>query len=217
MDSIDTFKVSYDEEKVGDASKKFEEVKKQIVQVGKQDGNNLSGCITALENPQSALHSVINKILFINQLLNEACLDSSGEVSYARCISKIILSDKEKEIVSFNYNFFKGYLFPARDCIRTPIISIKIDDSSADENFIYFLLDHESHSYQLISKQEIVRRIVSGKLSPGVGVKEEKNVPGMPNITNLDWVVRQRAANKLQKMQNEDIDKEGLLETRGDN
>lgn len=199
MDSIDTFKVSYDEEKVSDASKKFEEVKKHIIQVGSQDGNNLSGCITTLENPQSALHSVISKILFINQILNEACLDSSGEVSYARCISKIILSDKEKEIVSFNYNFFKGYLFPARDCIRTPIISIKIDDPSADENFIYFLLDHESHSYQLISKQEIVRRIASGKLSPGVGVKEEKNVPGMPNITNLDWVVRARADYRLNK------------------
>lgn len=199
MDSIDTFKVSYDEEKVSDASKKFEEVKKHIIQVGSQDGNNLSGCITTLENPQSALHSVISKILFINQILNEACLDSSGEVSYARCISKIILSDKEKEIVSFNYNFFKGYLFPARDCIRTPIISIKIDDPSADENFIYFLLDHESHSYQLISKQEIVRRIASGKLSPEVGVKEEKNVPGMPNITNLDWVVRARADYRLNK------------------
>jgi hypothetical protein len=44
-----------------------------------------------------------------------------------------------------------------------------------------------------------VRRIASGKLSPGVGVKEEKNVPGMPNITNLDWVVRARADYRLNK------------------
>ena len=199
IDSIDPLKVSYDEEKISDASEKFEEVKKQIVQLMGQEGKNPSGCITALENSQSTLHSALKKILFINQMLNEASLDSSGEVSYARCISNKILNDEENKILSINYNFFQGFLFPARDCIRTPIISINIGDSNAGENYLYFLLDHESHSFHPISKQEIIKRIASGMLSPGVGIQQEEDVPGIPGSSDLDAVTRARADYRLNK------------------
>ena len=202
IDSIDTLKMSYDEERVHDASKEFEDVKKQIIQLASQEGKNLSGCITALENPQSTLHSAIKKILFVNQMLNEASLDSSGEVAYARYISDSILSDEETKILSVNYNFFKGFLFPASDCIRTPIISINLGDPNTEENYIYFLLDHESHSFQPISKQEIEKRVVSGMLSSGIGIIKEGSVPGMPYITDLDWVVRARSEYILKKKEN---------------
>ena len=168
IDSIDPLKVSYDEEKITDAS-------------------------------ESTLHSALKKILFINQMLNEASLDSSGEVSYARCISNKILNDEENKILSINYNFFQGFLFPARDCIRTPIISINIGDSNAGENYLYFLLDHESHSFHPISKQEIIKRIASGMLSPGVGIQQEEDVPGIPGSSDLDAVTRARADYRLNK------------------
>ena len=199
IDSIEPLKVSYDEEKISDASEKFEEAKKQIVQIMGQEGKNPSGCITALENSQSTLHSALKKILFINQMLNEASLDSSGEVSYARCISNKILNDEENKILSINYNFFQGFLFPACDCIRTPIISINIGDSNAGENYLYFLLDHESHSFYPISKQEIIKRIASGMLSPGVGIQQEDDVPGIPGSSDLDAVTRARADYRLSR------------------
>jgi hypothetical protein len=187
--SIDAMKLNYNEDDTHISTES--EVKELVSQIEENDNRNLSAEIMKLEGFPNKMGSSVKKILFINQMLRKSSLVNSDEVAYLYTLWNSILTEEERESVCFTNVFYQGV--NTNQCRQIPIVSMKIDRSvigSINEEYLYFILDSQAHSLRAISQDELKKRVASGEYIRGITGKV-KVVPGLPEITDSDWIKEQ--------------------------
>lgn len=182
------------------------------------DERNLSERIMGIRDDGNSLDTALKKIGLISVLLQDSKLDTMEESQYAYELLMNFFPFEQQKQIAWTNAFYQG--ITTDNCCRIPIISLRLEGEMADgleEKYLYFIIEPQSHAIQPITRDELKRRVISGQYIQGFGENaREKSVPGIPEITDFDWVIRKRAEYFLANKGNLKIEKTGKPNGRVD-
>lgn len=189
---IDSLDLRFNKNELENDKTAVAEVEALISQI---EDRNLSNIIMGFDDSHNRYGGIVRKLGFINFMMQKSRMDNSASVPYLLTLLTITLTGKEHQYTTWTNIFYEGV--NSDECNMVPIISIKKDKEIPDYiglDCLYFIFDQKAYSIQPISREELMNRVASGLYVQGIGKADDKIVPGLPEITNPDWVVRHRAA-----------------------
>lgn len=199
--------LKYSEDRFEQTAGAQDEVKNLISLIS--DKRNLSEKIMGIGNNENPLNTALKKIGLISVLLQDSKLDTMEESQYAYELLMNFFPFEQQKQIAWTNAFYQG--ITTDNCCRIPIISLRLEGEMADrleEKYLYFIIEPQSHAIQPITRDELKRRVASGQYVQGFGENlKQKSVPGIPEITDPDWVVRNRAEYRLANKKDMKLDK----------
>ena len=195
--------LKYSEDRFEKTAGAQEEVKNLISLIS--DERNLSEKIMGIGDDGNSLDTALKKIGLISVLLQDSKLDTMEESQYAYELLMNFFPFEQQKQIAWTNAFYQG--ITTDNCCRIPIISLRLEGEMADrleEKYLYFIIEPQSHAICPITKDELKRKVASGQYVQGLGENlKQKSVPGIPEITDPDWVVRSRANYSMTKANKE--------------
>ena len=162
---------------------------------------DLTSTIMGLNDPKSIQGSIMKKNAFISGMLKKANLDNMDSIGYLNHLFHNTLTSIERRFESLENIFYKDV---GGDCKMVPIIAFNksgIENSQEKEDFVYFEFDQDSHEIKPVSRDFLITKVVMGEYVQGRGKGDNRSIPGLPELTNREYINRVRQLWRSQGVQ----------------
>ncbi len=158
------------------------------------DKRDLTSLIMGLNDPRSEVGSIMKKLGFISDMLKGSNLDNMDSVGYLNHLFHNTIKAEEFNRIHLTNAFYRNIY--TNDCDMVPIISVnqaKDTRNTSIDDFLYFEFDQQSHEIRPISREKLVEQVVTGELIQGRGKEDKVRVPGIPELTDPNYISQKRA------------------------
>ena len=195
--NLSTIQLNYD---ISDFSRN-EGANEQLLEIMNliDDDRDLTNIIMGLNNPNDKVGTIMKKIGFISDMLKRARLDNMDSVGYLNHLMHCTLNSEELQRAK-NANAFYKNLY-TNDCDLIPIISLNVAqdiNNPTQEDFLYFEFVQDTHEIKPISREKLIEKVVSGEYIQGRGKNDKTIIPGIPEITDAQFINQARAKKAME-------------------
>ena len=155
---------------------------------------DLTDIIMGLNDPNSEVGTILKKIGFISDMLKKSRLDNMDSVGYLNHLFHGTLTPSELKRAKNTNSFYKDLY--SNDCDMVPIISINVatdPEHATQDDYLFFEFVQDTHDIRPISREKLIEKVVSGEYIQGRGKHDKTVIPGLPEITNQDYINQARA------------------------
>ncbi len=190
--NLSTIQLNYD---IGDFSRN-QGANEQLLEIMNliDEDRDLTDIIMGLNNPNDRVGTIMKKIGFISDMLKGASLDNMDSIGYLNHLFHCTLTSEERQRAKNTNAFYKNLY--TNDCNMVPIISINVARNQTNpkpEDFLFFEFVQDTHEIKPISREKLIEKVVSGEYIQGRGKYEKVSIPGIPEITDAQFIKQARA------------------------
>lgn len=159
------------------------------------DNRDLTGLLMDLNTPNNEVGTIMKKLGFISDMIKTAHLDNMDSVGYLNHLFHCTLTPAECKRAK-NTNAFYQNLY-SNDCNLVPIIAVNISQNlecPGPDDYLYLEFVQNVHEIRPISRDKLIEKVVSGEYIQGRGKHDQKVIPGLPEITDPQFIAQARAA-----------------------
>ena len=163
------------------------------------EDRDLSDVIMGLNNPNDRVGTIMKKIGFISDMLKGARLDNMDSIGYLNHLFHCTLNSEERQRAKNTNAFYKNLY--TNDCDMVPIISINVAQDMTNpkqEDYLFFEFVQDTHEIRPISREKLIEKVVSGEYIQGRGKHDKVSIPGIPEITNAQFINQARARKAME-------------------
>ena len=163
------------------------------------EDRDLTDVIMGLNNPNDIVGTIMKKISFISDMLKGASLDNMDSIGYLNHLFHCTLNPEELQRAKNTNAFYKNLY--TNDCDVVPIISINVAQditNSKREDYLFFEFVQDTHEIKPISREKLIEKVVSGEYIQGRGKHDKTSIPGIPEITDEQFINQARAQRALE-------------------
>ena len=152
-----------------------------------------------LNNPNDRVGTIMKKIGFISDMLKGARLDNMDSIGYLNHLFHCTLNSEERQRAKNTNAFYKNLY--TNDCDMVPIISINVAQDKTNpkqEDYLFFEFVQDTHEIKPISREKLIEKVVRGEYIQGRGKHDKVSIPGIPEITNAQFINQARARKAME-------------------
>lgn len=195
--NLSTIQLNYD---IGDFSRN-QGANEQLLEIMNliDEDRDLTDVIMGLNNPNDRVGTIMKKISFISDMLKGASLDNMDSIGYLNHLFHCTLTSKECQRAKSTNAFYKNLY--TNDCDMVPIISINVAKDQTNprqEDYLFFEFVQDTHEIKPISREKLIEKVISGEYIQGRGKDDKVSVPGIPEITDAQFINQARARKAAQ-------------------
>ena len=190
--NLSTIQLNYD---IGDFSRN-QGANEQLLEIMNliDEDRDLTDIIMGLNNPNDKIGTIMKKISFISDMLKGANLDNMDSIGYLNHLFHCTLNSEERQRAKNTNAFYKNLY--TNDCDMVPIISINVAQNQTNprpEDYLFFEFVQDTHEIKPISREKLIEKVVSGEYIQGRGKHDNVSIPGIPEITDAQFISQARA------------------------
>ena len=195
--NLSTIQLNYD---IGDFSRN-QGANEQLLEIMNliDEDRDLTDIIMGLNNPNDKIGTIMKKISFISDMLKGANLDNMDSIGYLNHLFHCTLNSEERQRAKNTNAFYKNLY--TNDCDMVPIISINVAQNQTNprpEDYLFFEFVQDTHEIKPISREKLIEKVVSGEYIQGRGKHDNVSIPGIPEITDAQFINQARARRKAE-------------------
>lgn len=195
--NLSTIQLNYD---IGDFSRN-QGANEQLLEIINliDEGRDLTDVIMGLNDPNDRVGTIMKKISFISDMLKGASLDNMDSVGYLNHLFHCTLNSEERQRAKNTNAFYKNLY--TNDCDMVPIISINVaqdKNNPRQEDYLFFEFVQGTHEIKPISRDKLIEKVVSGEYIQGRGKHDKVIIPGIPEITDAQFINQARVRRAMQ-------------------
>lgn len=163
------------------------------------EDRDLTDVIMGLNNPNDRVGTIMKKISFISDMLKGASLDNMDSIGYLNHLFHGTLTPEERQRAKNTNAFYKNLY--TNDCDMVPIISINVASDINNPNqgdYLFFEFVQDTHEIKPISREKLIEKVVSGEYIQGRGKHDKASIPGIPEITDAQFIAQARARRAME-------------------
>ena len=163
------------------------------------EDRDLTDVIMGLNNPNDRVGTIMKKISFISDMLKGASLDNMDSVGYLNHLFHCTLTSEERQRAKNTNAFYKNLY--TNDCDMVPIISINVAQDQTNqrqEDYLFFEFVQDTHEIKPISREKLIEKVISGEYIQGRGKHDNVSIPGIPEITDAEFINQARVQKTLE-------------------
>lgn len=202
--NLSTIQLNYD---IGDFSKN-QGANEQLLEIMNliDEDRDLTDVIMGLNNPNDRVGTIMKKISFISDMLKGASLDNMDSIGYLNHLFHCTLNSEERQRAKNTNAFYKNLY--TNDCDMVPIISINVAQDMANpkqEDYLFFEFVQDTHEIKPISREKLIEKVVRGEYVQGRGKHDNVSIPGIPEITDTQFINQARLRGNNQRLYNSQL------------